>query len=158
MRTETLVLLAALAAAFPVRAAPEAATVDDAWRIEVEAGVRAIAADSGGAPVSATVLQFALEAAVGEIGAYGPEEAAPLVFAAAVRAELRVRFGEALPRVRAQLRQEFRIAAQAGAAASAQLRMLERVRRRLERTPPGRGGAPPTWWTGPGASRGRWGG
>jgi hypothetical protein len=157
MRTVTLVMLSVLVAAAPCLAAGGAVPADDAWRAVVEAGVRAIAAGSEGAPVSEVVLRLAVETAVQEIGARSPEEAAPIVFAAAVRAELRLRSGEGMPRVRAALRQEFRIAVRAGDAAAVQLRALERARRRLERGSPGAGRTPMPWWMGPGAPRGRWG-
>ncbi len=135
---------------------PIAAPADDAWRSAVEAGVRAIAAGPEGAPVSEVVLRLAVEIAAQEIGARRPEEAAPIVFAAAVRAEHRLRFGEPLPRVRAELRQELRIAVRAGDAAAVRLRAFERLRADSSGNPPGAGRAPMPWWMAPGAPRGRW--
>jgi hypothetical protein len=156
MKTAVLVMLSALLAIASCSAATDALPAGDAWQSAVETGVRALVSGPGGAPVSEVVLRLAVEVAVRELAQRGPEEAAPLVYEAAVRAELRLRLGEALPRVRAGLRQEFRIALRAGADAVEQLRTLEQVRRRLYRDPPA-GGAPVPWWMGPGASRGRWG-
>jgi hypothetical protein len=156
MRTAILVVLSALVAIASCDAATDALTEGDAWRGAVEAGVQALVSGPGGTPVSEVVLRLAVEVAVRELAGRGPVEAAPLVYEAAVRAELRLRLGEALPRVRAGLRQEFRIALRAGADAAEQLRTLEQVRRRLYRDPPA-GGAPVPWWMGPDAPRGRWG-
>lgn len=147
MRTVTTVLLLALAAAAPIAA-------DGAWRSALEADVRALAAAPGAGPVSETVLQLALEAAVRHLGAEDPADAAPIVYAASVRAELRVRLGEGLQRVRAELSQAFRIASRAGENAVARLRTLERVRRNLERAVPGPGGRATQWWKRPGFPRG----
>ena len=156
MRTVTLALLSVLLAAAPAVAVGNAAPADDAWRSAVASGVRALAAGPEGATVSAAVLRLAVESAAQEIGERSPEAAAPIVFAAAVRAEHRLRFGEPLPRVRAEMRQELRIAARAGEAAAERLRAFERLRRRLERECPGAGRAPMPWWMGPGTPRGRW--
>jgi len=149
-----LVLVSALAAAAPSAAAAQSRAADESWRIEVEAGLRALAAGPEGVPVSEAVLGLTLDAAAREMGARSPDEATPLVYEAAVRAEVRLRLGEAMPRIRAELRQEFRIAAQAGAEAAERLRVLERLRSRFEREHPGAGGMP--WWMGPGNPRGRW--
>jgi len=156
MRTVTFALLSALVAAAPSPAVGNAAPADEAWRSAVAAGVMAMAAGPEGAPVSEIVLRLAVESAAQEIGASSPEEAAPIVFAAAVRAEHRLRFGESLPRVRAELRQELRIAVRAGEDAAVRLRAFERLRRRLERGSRRAGRAPMPWWMAPGAPRGRW--
>jgi hypothetical protein len=154
MKSMFLALVSVLAASVPCAAAAPSQAAGDAWRTEVEAGMRALAAASAGPPVSEAVLGSALDAAAREIGARSPAEAIPLVYEAAVHAELRLRLGEAMPRIRAELRQEFRIAARAGEEAAVWLRALERLRRRLEREPPGAGSMP--WWMGPGDPRGRW--
>lgn len=153
MKSMVLVLVSALAAAAP-SAAAERRAVDESWRAEVEAGLRALAAGPEGVPVSEAVLGLALDAAAREMGARASDEAIPLVYEAAVRAELRLRLGEAMPRVRAELRQEFRIAARSGTDAVERLRVLERIRGRFEREHPDAGGMP--WWMGPGDPRGRW--
>jgi hypothetical protein len=147
MRIVTTVLLLALAAAAPIAA-------DEAWLSAVEADVRALAAAPGAEPVSETVLRLALEAAVRHLGADDPADAAPIVYAASVRAEVRVRLGESLQRVRAELSQAFRIASRAGGNAVTRLRTLERVRRNLERAAPGPGGRATPWWGQPGIPRG----
>jgi len=145
------VLLLALAAATPLAA-------DEAWAGALEAGVRALAAAPGAAPVSRTVMRLALESAARHLGDDDPADAAPLVYAAAVRAELRWRLGEPLPRVRAGLAQECRIVRRAGDDAAERLRTLERVRRNLERAAPGPIGRAVRWWERPGIPRGRAGG
>jgi hypothetical protein len=147
MRTVATVLLLALAAAAPIAA-------DGAWRVAVETDVRALAAAPGARPVSEAVLRLAFEAAARLLAPADPADAAPLVYAAAVRAEVRLRLGEGLPRVRAGLSQEFRIARRAGDDAAARLRTLERVRRNLERATPGPGGRAMPWWKRPGIPRG----
>lgn len=156
MRTVTLALLSVLVAAARCPAVGNAVPADDAWRAAVEAGVKAIAAGTEGAPVSEVVLRLAVQSAAQEIGGRSPEEAAPIVFAAAVHAELRLRFGEPLPRVRAELRQELRIAVRAGEAAAVRLRAFKLLRRRFERDSPGTGRTPMPWWMAPGSPRGRW--
>jgi hypothetical protein len=154
MKSVFLVLISTLAAAVPCTAAAPSRDAVGSWRVEVEAGVRALAAAEEGAPVSEAVLALALDAAARDLGARSPEEATPLVYEAAVRAELRHRLGETMPRIGAELRQEFRIAARAGADATERLRVLERLRSRFEREHPGAGSMP--WWMGPGNPRGRW--
>jgi hypothetical protein len=147
MRIVMTAVFLALVAAAPIVA-------DGAWLTAVEADVRALAAAPGAAPVSEAVLQLALETAVRHFEPGYAAEAAPVVYAAAVRAELRLRLGEGLPRVRAELSQEFRIARRAGGDAVAHLRTLERVRRNLERADPGPGGRAMPWWKRPGIFRG----
>jgi len=145
MKTAFLVLLPLLlaTAVAPRASAAGGSPATAAWRSVVEAGLQLLTADADGS-------------AARELGAREPDEAAPLIFEAAVRAELRLRFGTSLPRVKAELRQEFRVAARAGAAARDWLRALERVRRRFERAMPGgSGSAPALWWMGPGTGRGR---
>jgi hypothetical protein len=147
MKTVTTALLLALAAAAPIAA-------DAGWLAAVEADVRELAAAPGARPVSEVVLQAALGAAVRLLGPGDAAHAAQIVYAAAVRAELRLRLGEGLPRVRAGLSQEFRIARRAGEDAAARLRTLEHVRRNLERAAPGPGGRALPWWGRPGVPRG----
>lgn len=154
MKSWFLVLALVLAAAASCAAATGSGASGDSWRLEVGAGARALAAAAEGVPVSEAVLGFAIEAAAREMGARSPEEAIPIVYEAAVRAELRLRLGRTMPRVRAELRQELRVAARAGANASERLRALERVRRRFEQEHPGAGSMP--WWMGPTDPRGRW--
>jgi hypothetical protein len=151
MRIVTTALLLALATATPLAA-------DEAWAAALETGVRALAAAPGASPVSPTVLRLALESAARHLGDDDPAAAAPLVYAAAIRAELRWRLGEPLPRVRAGLAQECRIVRRAGEDAAERLRTLERVRRNLERAAPGTGGRAVPWWERPGVPRGRTGG
>lgn len=154
MKSWLLALVSILAAAAPICAAAPSGTAGGSWRVEVEAGMRALAAAAEGAPVSDAVLAFALDAAAREMDARSPADAIPIVYEAAARAELRLRLGTTLPRVRAELRQEFRIAAHAGSDTAERLRVLERVRRRFEREHPGAGSMP--WWMGPADLRGRW--
>ena len=147
MRILMTAVLLALAAAAPLAA-------DAAWLAAVEVDVRELAAAPGSRPVSETVLRMALGAAVRHFEPGDAADVALLVYAAAVRAELRLRFGEGLPRVRAELSQEFRIARRAGADAASRLRTLERVRRNLERAAPGPGGRTTPSWGRPGIPRG----
>ena len=86
MRTVLTVLLLVVVAAAPIAA-------DEAWRAAVEAGVRDMAAARVAAPVSEAVLQLALETAIRHFEPGDAADVAPLVYAAAVRAELRLRFG-----------------------------------------------------------------
>jgi hypothetical protein len=138
-------LLVACFAAAPLAAdAPAASALAE--------GVQAMAAAPGAPRVSATALRLAVAAADRYLGERDPATAAPLVFAAAVRAELRLRLGAAVPRVRAEVAQELRVAARAGGDAAARVRLLERVRRDLERAAPGRG---LPWWGRPRDTRGR---
>lgn len=128
----------AVAAGAPPDASP--------WRAAVTADLEALRSAAGGPAIAEGVMRATIEAAERELGTLDPAEVAPLVLEAAMRAQLRWRLGTPLPRLGAELRQEFRVAMRDGADAGERLRALRRIRRRLERETPGPGGASPRWW------------
>jgi hypothetical protein len=153
MRSTVFVLLALLVAVVPGPAAGREPSANDAWRAAVSTAVRDLGAAPGRVRVSDVVMRLALAAGARELGGLPADEAAPLVYRAAVRAELRLRQGDALPRVRAALNQEMRVVARAGSDAPPQLRALDRAWRRVHRDRPAAGGVPLPWWMDPGAPR-----
>lgn len=154
MRTFGIVLLSLLVAGPRAVAAGGPSDVSP-WRAAVAAELETLLLGLGSPKVSERVMTAAIDAAEREIGALDPVEAAPIVLEAATRAQLRWHLGTPLPRLRAELRQEFRVAMRSVAEAGERLRALERVRRRLEREAPGPGGASAPGRTG-GPPRGGW--
>lgn len=154
-----LQLLVAIGAPGVFAADAIAASEPAGWRATLEEELQHLSAGLDGAAISSTVMRIVLEEASRELGALDPLEAAPLVFDEAVRAELRLRLGTPLPRVKAELHQSLRVAFLAGGNARKRLRALELMRYRLKETAPrGFGDASAPWWMGPHADRGSGGG
>jgi len=155
-----LVLLLVSVGAPGMLAADDGTTSEPSeWRSALEAELQRLSAGLDRTAISPTMMRIVIEEASRELGALDPREAAPLVLEEAVRAELRLRLGTPLPRVKAELHQALRVAFLAGGEARERLRALEYMRRRLEETSPrGFGDASVPWWMGPRTGRGSGGG
>ena len=159
--TFVLLFLLLLSVGAPSVLAADAGTISEpvGWRAALEAELHRLSAKLDRTAISPTVMRIVLEEATRELGALDPREAAPLVLEEAVRAELRLRLGTPLPRVKAELHQALRVAFLAGGEARERLRALEQMRHRLEETSPrGIGDASAPWWMGPRTGRGIGGG